>query len=264
MGAAGGLQNIWQLQAFAENGGAPVGRYGHTLTLLDPSPEAGSAVLVLFGGNGAWDDLLGDLWKMHLNDVTSSRWELIRPACPSEGCPVNRTQHAADVIDGKMYMFGGITSGGALSDELWVWDSGASSGASSGAGSWQKISAVDCINDPTGAVPPATTEHTFAAVGASRLVLFGGNQSTGSNGGAVVTNATWEFDTSTSCWTQLTPTMDKDKILLGRIGHSAVVFNSTDSSNGKEMHVMFGRGTELYPEDISWKLVISSSDAGLR
>merc|ERR1719272_1761409 len=42
-------QNIWQLQAFAENGGAPVGRYGHTLTLLDPSPEAGSAVLVLFG-----------------------------------------------------------------------------------------------------------------------------------------------------------------------------------------------------------------------
>ena len=309
----GGLQNIWQLQAFESDGGAPVGRYGHTLRLLEPNPE--SIVLALFGGNGAWDQELGDLWKMHLSE-TAPRWELMRPECPPEGCPANRTQHAADVIDAKMFVFGGITSGGALSDELWVWDSNAGSGD----GSWQRIAASACANDPVGAVPPATAEHTLSAIGSTRLVMFGGNQSTGSNGGGVVTNATWEFDTSTSCWTQLTPTEDKDKVLvpggapprpphritvfltpnrtvfsgrsgtlhlnadaaffscpygihadrslrqtlLGRIGHSAVVFNSTRSSTGKEMHVMFGRGAELYPEDISWKLVIGSSDEGLR
>jgi host cell factor len=74
---------------------------------VPPARESHSAVLhydqlIIFGGSRGTIERLNDVWMLDLNTFT---WNMLE----CKGCsPTGRSQHSADVIDDKMYVFGGM------------------------------------------------------------------------------------------------------------------------------------------------------------
>ncbi|OCH94736.1 hypothetical protein OBBRIDRAFT_747046 [Obba rivulosa] len=97
----------------ATHGPAPVGRYGHAVTMV------GSKFFV-FGGQ-VDGDFLNDLWAFDLNSLrTKATWELVEPA---EGSPrpAQRTGHICVTYGDKIYLFGGTDCQYHYND-TWVFD----------------------------------------------------------------------------------------------------------------------------------------------
>jgi len=141
-------------------------------------------------------------------------WEL-----SAAGGPPIRQNHAAayDPVRQAVVMFGGFRGGFGSYDDTWEWKNHA----------WSQINATG---------PSARSVHSMAYDTArGRLVLFGGNA-----GGPL--GDTWEFNSTTSTWTQVFPAVSPP----GRYNHAMAY----DSVRGKV--VMTGGFSTLRHSD-TWE-----------
>ncbi|EMD41957.1 hypothetical protein CERSUDRAFT_110507 [Gelatoporia subvermispora B] len=95
------------------SGPAPVGRYGHAVTMV-------GSKFYMFGGQ-VDGDFLNDLWAFDLNTLRSkATWEPVEPA---EGSPrpAQRTGHICVTHGDKIYLFGGTDCQYHYND-TWVFD----------------------------------------------------------------------------------------------------------------------------------------------
>jgi hypothetical protein len=145
----------------------------------------------LLAGQGGLGELLADLWKFRIVEVslaTSAAGSADPPAVAGtweEKSPIPaqpRAGHSAVVIQDKMYVFGGEAGPGSLLNELWEYDLAQDS--------WAPIVIVD--QD----LPPPRASHAVAQSG-NRFWIFGG---TGADG--VELADTWEFNATTRAWTR--------------------------------------------------------------
>lgn len=89
----------------------PVGRYGHTLSMMGSN-------LVVFGGQ-LDDQYFNELWRFDLNTLKDTpMWELVQP--PTGG-PQRRAGHSAVVYKERLYIFGG-TDGQIHYNDTWCLD----------------------------------------------------------------------------------------------------------------------------------------------
>ena len=178
-GRVGGLTRLgdtwsWNGTAWSEicNGTtcSPEDRYEGALSY------AGGGKVILFGGNAASDQTLGDTWEW----AGGSNWTL---KCANDACGPGGRQSAAmayDSVRGVVVLFGGAGDSGALQD-TWEWNGSA----------WTQRCTGACTK------PSARSQHGMAFdSNRDRVVLFGGT-------GADENDETWEWDGSS--WTQFTP-----------------------------------------------------------
>ncbi|KAJ6604468.1 hypothetical protein DFH09DRAFT_1018615 [Mycena vulgaris] len=130
-------------------GPAPVGRYGHAVTMA-----AGSKFIV-FGGQ-VDGEFLNDLWSFDLNSLrTRATWELCEPVTPER--PAQRTGHACITFENRIIVFGG-TDGQYHYNDTWAFDL-----------TTRKWSELQCI----GFIPSPREGHAAALVD-DVIYVFGG------------------------------------------------------------------------------------------
>ena len=129
------------------SGPGPVGRYGHSLSII------GSNLLV-FGGQ-VETSFFDELWRFDLNSLKSTpTWQLIRPNSPG---PARRTGHSAVVYRDRLYVFGG-TDGNYHYNDTWCFDFASQS--------WTELKCVGYI--------PAPREGHSACMVDDIMYIFGG------------------------------------------------------------------------------------------
>ncbi|WFD25567.1 hypothetical protein MNAN1_000527 [Malassezia nana] len=130
-----------------QGGPGPVGRYGHTLSILGSN-------LFVFGGQ-LDDDFFDELWRFDLNGLKETpTWQLVRPAT---GGPPRRTGHSAVVYKERLYIFGG-TDGHYHYNDTWCFDWATQS--------WSELKCVGYI--------PAPREGHAACMVDDIMYIFGG------------------------------------------------------------------------------------------
>ena len=102
-------------------GDSPTPRSGHTLTILDASPDAATRKALLFGGLTGDAELTNEA---HVLEFTEEPYEWTPVECQDGAAPPARQKHTATLIgDGRVLVFGG--RGGkqsmAMSD-CWIFD----------------------------------------------------------------------------------------------------------------------------------------------
>lgn len=108
---------------------APVGRYGHTVSIV------GSRFYV-FGGQ-VDGTFMNDLWSFDLNSLKGTpTWEIIKPASDS---PPRRTGHASVTFKDRIYIFGG-TDGQYHYNDTWCYDVTSNT--------WRELSCIGYIPVP--------------------------------------------------------------------------------------------------------------------
>ncbi|WFD18012.1 hypothetical protein MCAP1_000224 [Malassezia caprae] len=131
----------------AQGGPGPVGRYGHSLSILGSN-------LFVFGGQ-LDDDFFDELWRFDLNGLKETpTWQLVRP---STGGPPRRTGHSAVVYKDRLYIFGG-TDGNYHYNDTWCFDWATQS--------WSELKCVGYI--------PAPREGHAACMVDDIMYIFGG------------------------------------------------------------------------------------------
>jgi hypothetical protein len=131
--------------------------------------------------------------------------------------PPARTDHcmAYNPATGKVYVFGGYDMTGQVFDDLWEWDGKV----------WAQV-----VSDVS---PPARSDAALAYDPARKsLILFGGTNYYGSS----VLGDTWEWNSTSRKWSQLTPTVSPDALYT----HAMV----TDTTRGKIL--LFGGMSNYY------------------
>ena len=144
------VKNTWSTLDAGTATNAPKGCLSGSLVYID-------GALYAFGGRYQGGGIRDTLWKY---DLASNTW-----VQKSSG-PAGREGHAAVVINGRMYVYGGSsgTSSNESFTELWVYDPGTDV--------WQKLTSP--------APGLARTEHTLTAID-GKAYLFGGLLTTNSN-----------------------------------------------------------------------------------
>ncbi|PKI85561.1 Kel2p [Malassezia vespertilionis] len=97
--------------AGAINGAGPIGRYGHTLSVIGSN-------LFVFGGQ-VESTFFDELWRFDLNSLkTTPTWELVQT---NGNTPPRRTGHSSIVYRNRLYIFGGTDSNFHYND-TWCFD----------------------------------------------------------------------------------------------------------------------------------------------
>jgi hypothetical protein len=193
----------------------PAPRYAHTCVLLNDN-------IVVFAGKNNVRAILGDVWVGALRLATAAVVDGIDWQSPAfdSASPVPRWRHAAVSHAGQMFVFGGATADGLLSD-LWTLRA---SGAGGVALTWQwtQLPSV-AFNSVAGALyPPTTASHTLSAVADRTLFLFGGmNEVTTS----AATDNLFAYDVFTQQWTKFERPFDAVAWPTPRYQHVTAVFD---------------------------------------
>jgi hypothetical protein len=124
--------------------------------------------LFLFGGHTTTTGFVKDLWEAQLaieqesHTIESIAWSFIGDGDGESQWPAARQGHSATVLHGQVVVFGGSYPAMALND-CWMLDPTTQC--------WTVL-----VPDP-GPLPEPRAGHTAAAVGAGRMLVFGGNTS---------------------------------------------------------------------------------------
>lgn len=110
-------------------GPKPSGRYGHTITVVtfqnsNDQDSLWSSYLYLFGGQ-LDDDRFNDMWCFDLSNFRkpTTQWrQIFQNDSRSEIQPPPLANHTMNVYDGRIFVFGGSTTGGVLSNTLYCFD----------------------------------------------------------------------------------------------------------------------------------------------
>ncbi|KAF8973589.1 hypothetical protein BDZ97DRAFT_379394 [Flammula alnicola] len=130
------------------SGPAPVGRYGHAVTMV-------GSKFFMFGGQ-VDEEFLNDLWAFDLNSLkTRSAWEHWEPGSPDRPAP--RTGHVCITHEDQIIVFGG-TDGKYHYNDTWSFSL-----------QTRKWTELQCI----GFIPSAREGHAAAIVG-NVIYIFGG------------------------------------------------------------------------------------------
>lgn len=164
----------------------PAARCEHSLTAL------ADGRVVLFGGTATEDGTqaaMNDLWIYHPDTkftAVAQPANISTASCDTDGqaWPYRRYGHATAALGAAMWMFGGWISAcgqNSVSDELWVFDAGASK--------WAR-------QPPRSLRPSARTSHNAMAYDSSILVMGGWD-------GSSPTDDIWTFEPGSQLWAQL-------------------------------------------------------------
>ncbi|WFD29328.1 hypothetical protein MSPP1_000337 [Malassezia sp. CBS 17886] len=169
------------------SGSGPVGRYGHSLSIL------GSNLLV-FGGQ-VESTFFDELWCFDLNSLKETPvWQLVRPAGPA---PARRTGHSSVTFQERMYIFGG-TDGNYHYNDTWCFDFASHT--------WTELKCVGYI--------PAPREGHAACMVDDVMYIFGGRGVDGNDLGDLAS-----FKISSSRWFMFA---HMGPAPFGRSGHTMV------------------------------------------
>lgn len=125
----------------------PVGRYGHTVSIV------GSRFYV-FGGQ-VDGTFMNDIWSFDLNSLkTTPTWELLKP---TSELPPKRTGHASVTYKDKIFIFGG-TDGQYHYNDTWCYDVATNA--------WRELSCIGYI--------PVPREGHAACLVDDIMYIFGG------------------------------------------------------------------------------------------
>ncbi len=193
----------------------PSPRYAHTCVLLNDH-------IVVFAGKNNVRTILGDLWIGALRHSTPTAVDGIDWSSPAldSASPVPRWRHAAVSHAGQMFLFGGATADGLLSD-LWTLRA-TSTGGLALTWQWTQLPSI-AFNSVAGALyPPTTASHSLSAVADRTLLLFGGmNEVTTS----AATANLFAYDVFTRQWTKFERPFDAAAWPTPRYQHVAAVFD---------------------------------------
>ena len=89
-------------------GTKPTPRFGHTLNFYFPAQ-----LLLLFGGQAQNSRFLNDF---HVFDLRQREWSEVKMEDPL--LSLKRAHHSCDVLDGRIFVFGGINGEGFLGNEI--------------------------------------------------------------------------------------------------------------------------------------------------
>lgn len=129
-------------------GQAPVGRYGHAVTM------AGTRFIV-FGGQ-VDGEFLNDIWSFDLSTLkTGTVWDYLEPTTPER--PARRTGHICMTYGDRIFIFGG-TDGQYHYNDTWTFDLSTRS--------WSELSCIGYI--------PSPREGHAAALVDDVIYIFGG------------------------------------------------------------------------------------------
>ncbi|KAG9002625.1 Negative regulator of mitotic exit [Tulasnella sp. JGI-2019a] len=171
-------------------GPAPVGRYGHTMTMC-------GARFFIFGGQTD-TDFKNDLWAFDptLLKTPDPTWELYSPSPEgSTQAPAPRMGHVCANYGDKIYMFGG-RDGQYHYNDTWAFDVPTRT--------WKELSCTGFI--------PVPREGHKAAIVDDVIYIFGGRGFDGKDLGDLVA-----FNISNSRWYKL---RDTESVLGSRSGHA--------------------------------------------
>ncbi|KAI9215839.1 hypothetical protein BC828DRAFT_401529, partial [Blastocladiella britannica] len=195
-----GAVHVGNSQVLVYGGQSPFGAFPSTVMMLDYDPfewkpvvDGGSGtlpagrmfhamgydgtgnVVYVFGGQGAAggaagpSGILGDTWKYN---VATAKWTAVTPGT---SVPSGRTNMAHATVGRSMYVYGGVSSSGAVLDDLWAFDMAA--------GSWSAVTPVVSSSSSSGSAatvrPPGLQHATLVAVNGTNLVLYGGTDGSG-------------------------------------------------------------------------------------
>ncbi|CAE7710745.1 unnamed protein product [Symbiodinium microadriaticum] len=193
------LLNVGQLYNFG--GTLPSSRIHHTAAYVEP-------YVLIYGGSSAEGDLLDDI---HMYDIRMQKWTgaVTREECCNRveevvqrlgsttddhvsdlpigfegGLPAARAEHAVASSNGKMYMFGGVTAFGLMSD-MFTFDPVTLR--------WVSITSVET------SWPSRRAGHSLEA-SEGRLYLFGGRTDLYDGSPASLADV-WVFDVARNTWT---------------------------------------------------------------
>ncbi|KDR71307.1 hypothetical protein GALMADRAFT_798344 [Galerina marginata CBS 339.88] len=152
-------------------GPAPVGRYGHTVTMVGTK-------FVVFGGR-LNEMFLNDLWAFDLNLIrTKPAWELLESVSAERPAP--RMGHVCITYEDQIIIFGG-TDGEYHYNDTWSFNL-----------QTRKWTELHCI----GFIPPAREGHAAAILG-NVIYVFGGRGVDGRDLGELhafrISNQRWYF-----------------------------------------------------------------------
>ena len=111
-------EGIWA--KIKTEGPTPGGRYGHSLTFLNP-------YFVLFGGNFN-PNLSNEIWIININDTNDvCQWIKINHSDDKDNIPVERLYHSSEVCNygkykNRLIIFGGRDSKNNPLNDLWILD----------------------------------------------------------------------------------------------------------------------------------------------
>ena len=111
-------EGIWA--KIKTEGPTPGGRYGHSLTFLNP-------YFVLFGGNFN-PNLSNEIWIININDTNDvCQWIKINYSDDKDNIPVERLYHSSEVCNygkykNRLIIFGGRDSKNNPLNDLWILD----------------------------------------------------------------------------------------------------------------------------------------------
>ena len=157
-------QDTWE--QITPTGDIPSAREGHSMVTID-------SLVYLFGGR---DDSKSILNNLSIYDVENLKWDVEEPVNTP---PPARSGHKAIVNDGKMYVFFGMGSGGAL-DDVWEYYPQTKE--------WAQIT-------PGGTQPVARYDHSATLIGGNMVWFFGGQDN---NGDAL--SDLWAYNFSNNQW----------------------------------------------------------------
>ena len=166
------LQDVWSYNpndntwTQAPSNSPPPARKEHTAVTLDDGR------ILIFGGllqGGSYDN---NTW---LYDPSTGNWEQKKPF-PD----MFRYGQSANLIDGKVYFFGGVSYSGVVSS-MWIYDPVADS--------WQE-------ENQKSSVPPARSHYASVSYG-SKMWIIGGKVKE-----PIELNDTWSYDVTTNTWTE--------------------------------------------------------------
>ncbi|KAH0590935.1 hypothetical protein H2248_001048 [Termitomyces sp. 'cryptogamus'] len=173
------------------HGPAPVGRYGHAVTML-------GSKFIVFGGQ-VDGEFLNELWCFDLNSLrTKAVWEFIQP---SKDAPARRTGHVCVTYAERIFIFGG-TDGQYHYNDTWSFDIHSRQ--------WSELKCIGYIPQPR--------EGHAAAVIDDVMYVFGGRGVDGKD-----LNDLAAFKISNQRWYMF---QNMGPAPSGRSGHSMASVNS--------------------------------------
>mmetsp|Transcript_14214 Transcript_14214/g.23511 ORF Transcript_14214/g.23511 Transcript_14214/m.23511 type:complete len:545 (+) Transcript_14214:139-1773(+) len=140
-------------------GDIPAPRYGHSVILTGELYSRTGAFLAIFGGCG--DAIYNDLFSL---DLDTFYWTNFSQGLDAGSYwPEGRVGHTADLVDGKMIVFGGAGMGGFFNEVLLL-------ALDSGTPVWTRPDMSMSVTPP----PAPRRAHTSTRIGHTILVFGGG------------------------------------------------------------------------------------------
>lgn len=241
--------DIWVLENANGHGGTPAwtqlspsGSLPPARVLHGAAYDPNTNSMIVYGGSDCFSITYGDLWVLSTANGLGGTptWTQLSTVGGGPGIREIQGGVAYDSANNRLIVFGGITTNGAVNNDVWVLSNANGHG---GTPTWTQLS-------PTGTLPPARAQNsTNYDPTTNTLIIFGGAGNSGIlQDSWVLSNANGLGGTPT--WTQLSLS---SLFPVGRYGHTGV-YNPTTNKMTIYGGVAFDTGTLPIIANDTWVL----------